>query len=274
MLSTNYFLKWVDPKKLDWFNILKNPNAMNYIQHTTNQCVGLSKYEYSILSSNINADYLFQNNLNNINWNILSKNPGAINIITNHYNKGGRLINWYYLSMNPEAIHIINNDILKDHNNVVWETLSSNPKAIHLIEKEITKNGFNRINLSWLCHNTNASHIITHYIDKLKPSDWYKLSLNPGAILLLEKYPQNINFNLLCMNPNPHAIPLIESNINILSDWDYISDNSNAMHIIECNLDHVNWSILSRNPNAINLLKNNMNKIDYYELSKNPAIFL
>jgi hypothetical protein len=140
MLSTNFFIKWIDPKKLDWFNILKNPNGLSYIHHNMNQRVVLSKYEYSILCDNINADFLLHDKLNHINWNILSKNPGAINILSNQYKlNGGKAFNWYYLSMNPEAIHIISDDIMRNNNNIVWETLSSNSKAIHLIEKEIKK---------------------------------------------------------------------------------------------------------------------------------------
>jgi len=33
------------------------------------------------------------------------------------------------------------------------------------------------------------------------------------------------------------------------------------------------WDYLSRNPNAIHILENNLNKIDWFSLSINPNIF-
>ena len=34
-------------------------------------------------------------------------------------------------------------------------------------------------------------------------------------------------------------------------DWEYLSSNPNAMHLLEANLDKNNWMNLSKNPNAI-----------------------
>ena len=38
-------------------------------------------------------------------------------------------------------------------------------------------------------------------------------------------------------------------------DWDALSRNPNAIHILENNLDKVNWQRLSGNPNAIHILE-------------------
>ena len=38
-------------------------------------------------------------------------------------------------------------------------------------------------------------------------------------------------------------------------------------------MDKVNWEWLSENPNAIHLLEQNTDKVDWDTLSKNPSIF-
>jgi len=39
-------------------------------------------------------------------------------------------------------------------------------------------------------------------------------------------------------------------------------------------LDRVNWDTLSYNPNAIHLLEQNQDKINWYAIFANPAIFV
>ena len=53
-------------------------------------------------------------------------------------------------------------------------------------------------------------------------------------------------------------------------NWDMLSSNPNAIHLLEQNPDKINWVALSRNPNAIHLLEQNPNKIYLYNLSQNP----
>jgi len=43
-------------------------------------------------------------------------------------------------------------------------------------------------------------------------------------------------------------------NINKL-DWDILSINPNAIHLLEQNMDKINWSNLSKNPNALHILE-------------------
>ena len=52
-------------------------------------------------------------------------------------------------------------------------------------------------------------------------------------------------------------------------DWNYLSDNPNAIHLLEANIDKINWWSLSKNPNGINLLKSNKDKIDWFSLPTN-----
>jgi RimJ/RimL family protein N-acetyltransferase len=53
-----------------------------------------------------------------------------------------------------------------------------------------------------------------------------------------------------------------------------LSENPNAIHLLEKNLEKINWSCLSENPNAIHLLEKNSRKIDWHYFSANPSIFI
>ena len=56
-------------------------------------------------------------------------------------------------------------------------------------------------------------------------------------------------------------------------NWEWLSQNTNAIHILEKKLDEVNWNNLSSNPNAIPILEKNLTKVDWFVLSENPNIF-
>ena len=71
------------------------------------------------------------------------------------------------------------------------------------------------------------------------------------------------------LSQNPNAIRLIEQNFDKIN-WYWLSGNPNAIHILEQNLDKVDWRMLSLNPNAIHLLEKNLDKIDWYRFSSNP----
>ena len=71
------------------------------------------------------------------------------------------------------------------------------------------------------------------------------------------------------LSENPNAIHLLEQNIDKI-DWESLSYNTNAIHLLEQNIEKINWDCLSGNPNAIQLLENNKDKIDWSYLSDNP----
>ena len=56
-------------------------------------------------------------------------------------------------------------------------------------------------------------------------------------------------------------------------NWDRLTRNPNAIHLLEKNLDKVNWCLLSQKPNAIYILEKNLDKVNWYWLSENPSIF-
>ena len=74
------------------------------------------------------------------------------------------------------------------------------------------------------------------------------------------------------LSRNPNAIHLLEQNLNKI-DWCWLSVNRNAIHLLERNLDKIDWGRLPFNPNAIHLLEKNLDKIDWDRLSQNPSIF-
>ena len=45
-------------------------------------------------------------------------------------------------------------------------------------------------------------------------------------------------------------------------DWCYLSENPNAIHLLERNIDKINWFLLSSNPNIFEI------EIDYEHLKK------
>ena len=56
-------------------------------------------------------------------------------------------------------------------------------------------------------------------------------------------------------------------------NWEYLSANPNAIHLLERNFDKIDWQYLSINSGAIDLLKTNFKKINWKYLSENPSIF-
>ena len=74
------------------------------------------------------------------------------------------------------------------------------------------------------------------------------------------------------LSENPNAINILEKNLDKVS-WLALSENPNAIHILEKNLDKVNRYMLSRNSNAIPILEKNLDQVCWGELYGNPNIF-
>ena len=70
------------------------------------------------------------------------------------------------------------------------------------------------------------------------------------------------------LSENPNAIHILEKNLGKVY-WTYLSYNSNAIHILEKNLDKVYWNYLSANQNAHLLLS----KLDYQAMKLNVKDF-
>ena len=54
-------------------------------------------------------------------------------------------------------------------------------------------------------------------------------------------------------------------------NWDRLSSNPAAIHLLEQNTDKIDWYWLCKNPAAIDLLEQNPKKINWYWLCQNSA---
>jgi len=241
------------------------------------------EYYYIFLpKSKILLDWI---DINKLNWDNLSKNYNAIDLLKENYDK----INWENLSMNYNALYILHKNInkvsciglIKNKNkniekDIFFKKLNEKTKLYYIKNKpsiNLLKNNLNVLNYfkeaDWknLSSNCDAISILENNKDKI---DWSILSTNENAIDLLEENQNKINWRLLSGNKN--AINLLKNNKDKIN-WFNLSGNPSAINILKENEDKIVWKIFSENENAINLLKKNQKKINYYFLSKNPKIF-
>ena len=81
-------------------------------------------WNWNWLSGNPNAIQLLKKNPDKIDWTCLSGNPNAINLLQQTPDK----INWRWLSGNPNAIHLLEKNLDK----IIWERLSENPSIFEI----------------------------------------------------------------------------------------------------------------------------------------------
>ena len=241
-----YKLKdWVDTSKLPWDKLVLKQNAIPIIEQNLDK-------------------------LNRECWRGLSKNPYAIHILEQNLDK----VFWAELSSNPNAISILEKYPDKAH----LPSLLQNKNAIHMIEKNIDMY-MDKINNACISSITSIPfldsvhiRIIENHVDKLDSHCWRRLSENPMAIHILEKYSHkldNISLMGVCSIHNPCIIPMLEKNIDKLTHccWLYLSDNPCAIPILEKNLDKVNWHALAGNPNAPHILEKYRDKIVWKKIN-------
>jgi len=245
------------------------------IKYVLKNWIPINKLQWNMISKNPNAIELLKANPTKINWAPLSKNPNAIKLLKENYKK----IDWDWLSRNSNAIELLKANPEK----INWGGLSANPAAIELLrekiedEKDIGEDALinldreDKINWPDLSINPNAIELLKENENKI---DWTFLSLNPNAIELLKANPNEIEWAYLSANPNPEAIELLKANPEEI-DWIELSGNPNAIELLKANPTKINWGGLSSNPNpdAIELLKANPKNIDWFKLSANPSIF-
>jgi hypothetical protein len=144
---------------------------------------------------------IIEKNLDKIDWDDLSENPAALHLLENNLNK----INWYHLSFNenPKILEFINKHLDKldysgyyNSKKINFNILCSNSKVIPLLEANKDK-----INNKLLMCNINAMHLIEERINQLSNYCLKILSVNPGAIELLKKYPNIIDRKSIWANP-------------------------------------------------------------------------
>jgi hypothetical protein len=247
---------------IEWNYLSQNPNAIELLRERFKEEKNMNqselydlpdskKLDWGHLSANPCAIELLNLNPKEINFNMLSANTNAIELLKDAVDAEENLteseledlskrykIDWYKLSANPNAIEILKTN----HDNIEWDFLSQNTNPVAI---EMLKANFDDIDWDYLSANPAAIDILKANPNKI---NWRELSKNPSAIELLRKHPKKIN-------------------------WIFLSLNPNAIELLKENEDKINFKFLSKNPNAIELLKKYRNKINWEDISANPCIF-
>jgi hypothetical protein len=236
-------------KEVNMSSICDNPNALPFLKNN------LHKIDWYNLCENPDAISLIEQHPENINWHALSINPNALHLLRHNQEK----IHWGTLcwNINPEAITLLDSRI-KDKTvycpGIYWSALSHNPNALHLLEKypdkiewnyasmnpdilPLLEKNIHKIVWSYLCIDKITVDVLSFlekHLDKLCPECWSRLSGEPVAIPLLEKYPEHIRWDRLSLNPG--AIPLLEAHPDKI-DWNQLSVNPAALHLL-FRMDH------------------------------------
>ena len=230
-------LDWIDPSKLDWKKLSKNPRAIDLLEKNQD------KIDWKSLSKNPNAIDLLLKNQDKIDWINLSQNPNAIFLLEKNKDK----INWIKLSKNYNAIHLLT----ENQDKINWLKLSKNPNAINLIKQNLDKCDWH-----YLSYNPNAIDILNDNKNKI---DWDFLSGNPNGFDLILSNINEFNETEGLANTNPKIFNLAMK---------LYSHNDNNYPI-----EGYDWWILSKNPLVIDLITNNQRLINWKNISNNISIF-
>ena len=114
-----------------------------------------------------------------------------------------------------------------------------------------------------------------YYIVKDKPKTNMKSILyrNTNIVYLFKKDIEHIDYLMWSsLSENENAIRVLENNQDLIC-WYSISKNSNAYDLIYDNIDKVSWTALccNTNPKIIGILEQNISYIDWINLSANPS---
>ena len=231
-------------------------------------------------------------------WKNISKNPSML-IIDKLFTKFFHKIDWVEMTKQPNA----NNYLFTKKNikNIIWDSLCHNysEEAIKLIYLTILNDHLEIIHLKNLYNFTlqnleiKIENIKNDKINKHIWIKWKYLSLNPLAVVLLNKCKDKIIWKNVVKNKSEHYILyniiMYGYNIPNLFDeeiWNNLLSNDNPIMIDFImkkvkyqTMTDLNWSHLSKNsnPEIINLFNNNLKyrfKIDWKEMSGNKNIYL
>jgi hypothetical protein len=222
---------------------------------------------------NENAVFLNKNNYNIHNYSTkccYSENKNITMILTYKQIKEYLIPDHNNMSSNPNAINFLRNNIKL----IDWKDLSLNENINQILDIYKKKDIYyfiieNLLDWNNLSDNLGAIELLKKYPNKI---NWVRLSRNPasGAIELLEQNIEKVDWNELCLNENPAAIKLLEKykNVNEIN-WFCLSYNPAAIKLLEQNIDRIDWMGLSKNPAAIYLIEKYPDRIDFLSLCKN-----
>ena len=282
--------EWINPVELDWSSLSSNPNAIALLEsnpelidwcalsgnpnasHLLKKNPGNIHWPTLCTNPDSTALQLLKEDPRQINWYILSGNPSAyaIELLTKNPEK----INWFKLSQNthPDACILLHQHPEK----INW----------HLFSKYANKNSISFLKeykhkIHWHTFSENK-HLNIHDIfdtdDIVSYHDWRGLSINPSnyAIKQLQQNPEQIIWFYLSQNINPKAIQILEQNTDKIDFYWFASNTSGVELITKLIHSHYNlieWYLLSENINAVPLLQQHPDKIYWPSFSANPNIF-
>lgn len=179
---------------------------------------------------------------------------------------------FYYTPNTTDFItNLMNNNIKQEYAYYFWNHLSSNYSAFELLLQSQ-----NKISLGLIASNTHpdAEWLIEKLYDTVRmEKNIYILSSNPRTINLLKKYPHQISFNSLVLNPNPKVVELIVNHINYCNNINIwlggFLQNENCMELF---LQYLNITTDEFNTSSKEYLKwkISIRNFSWYYLSLNP----
>jgi hypothetical protein len=180
-----------------------------------------------------------------------SPNPGVISLLEEP--EYIHMRRWDELSSNPVAIHILE----AHQDRIDYDQLCKNHKAMKLVQ---VMDHFTDRQLWFLAQNQSrwAMEMIEPYLESggvnlaTKIALMYNLSSNPFAVPLLEKYPEYLQMNSVCLNPK--AVHLIRPHLqNPEMNWKFMSRNGGAVDILRANPEKISWRCAALNKNLMQL---------------------
>jgi hypothetical protein len=153
-----------------------------------------------------------------------------------------------------------------------WTFISKSqvPEILAILEKYPNKINSGALNMN-KCDA--AMHILKKYPRKIIPSLLWANS-NSLAFQILEDNNVPIDWSALCENTNPKAIEMIKQMLiedPSKIDFNTLSANPSAIHILSQNLDKVSPTNLSKNTNAMELLLQNPDLIEFPAILENRS---
>jgi hypothetical protein len=249
MLDTTSF------RFVHWDKLSSNPNAIALLEAKALE-------EKQLRDTNPTfKKYKHLNDILKIDWNVVSSNPKAISLLETKAIEENQLIletnlKTYSTFGYTQIVNIKTYFALAHNERINWYILSSNTKAIALLETKIIEE------MQTMQAMQDAAPKELYYTCKIDPE---KLSANPKAVKLLEKYPDYISLKGLCSNPN--AVKLIKKLVLLekeLSEKKLSEKKLSEKELSEKKLsekelsekkytdlltnEKINWDILSRNP--------------------------
>lgn len=203
---------------------------------------------------------------------VLQENPEYIHAQSYRY---------LYLNETEESLWLLRNMISDNHFALYSFQMSLTYSKIPTLDTFLTKDlTFTSTLRYYLYQNPRALSFCFKQKDVqeeeilLGKSKWPSISANPGAMDVLEAFPEHIHYSQLCRNPNPRAIALLRQNPTQI-DWEFLSANPSdaAVDFLLENPHRICYKNLNRNtnPRVISVLRNHPENINWYCLSQRDS---